>query len=524
LFELKKMTAANSDVIIIGGGITGAGIARDLALRGLRWTLIEAADFASGATGACQGLLHSGARYAVSDPVAAQECIRENMILRRIASHCVEKTGGLFVSLPEDPLEYQNTLLDACRKVSIPAHILSPKEALLMEPSLSKEVIGAVKVPDASVNPFHLVMDNISAALSSDGTVMFHTRVVGIITGEGRVKGVRVVDTRRNEISEVFAEMTINACGAWTNDLLAMVDLNLPIVYSKGTIVVAHTRLVETVVNRCRPPADGDIIVPNETTTLIGTTSEEVNHPSGLRVEPDEVNFLLKEGTKIVPSVSSARLLRGYAGVRPLVNNSGARDAREISRDFVVIDHQDRGGLEGLISVLGGKLITYRLMAEKTVDLVCSKLGSSAKCMTHVTPLPASAQLQTGDLVGRLERVTAKKKFERKRQVICECELVTREDIERALKEVRTPCLDFVRNRTRMGMGSCQGMYCGYRTLAIMAEMGLTEDAFPNRTLKEFLEHRWRGVRPVIRDDQLRQEQLTEKIYEEFFNLSHVDA
>lgn len=134
------------DVIVIGGGATGAGTARDCALRGLRRNLVERFDFASGATGHNHGLLHSGARYAVTDRESAAECIRENMILRRIARHCVEPTDGLFITLPEDDLNYQATFVRACREAGIGAEIIDPALAERMEPSVNPAIIGAVRV------------------------------------------------------------------------------------------------------------------------------------------------------------------------------------------------------------------------------------------------------------------------------------------------------------------------------------------------------------------------------------------
>ena len=115
------MNSANSDfdVIIIGGGATGAGIARDCALRGLKTALVERYDIATGATGRNHGLLHSGARYAVTDSESARECISENRILRRIARHCIEPTSGLFITLPEDDPAYQHTFITACQQAVI---------------------------------------------------------------------------------------------------------------------------------------------------------------------------------------------------------------------------------------------------------------------------------------------------------------------------------------------------------------------------------------------------------------------
>ena len=137
----------DSEVIIIGGGATGAGIARDCARRGLRTLLIERHDIATGATGRNHGLLHSGARYAVTDNESARECISENRILRRIARHCIEPTNGLFITLPEDDLAWQQTFIDACQQAGIEATPLSPQEALRREPAVNPTLLGAVQVP-----------------------------------------------------------------------------------------------------------------------------------------------------------------------------------------------------------------------------------------------------------------------------------------------------------------------------------------------------------------------------------------
>ncbi len=149
------------DVIIIGGGATGAGTARDCALRGLRTLLVERADIADGASGRNHGLLHSGARYAVNDRESAAECIGENLILRRIAASCVEETDGLFITLPEDDLAYQAKFVKCCKAAGIKAEAIDPKLALKLEPEINPEIIGAVKVPDASVDPFRLVAANV---------------------------------------------------------------------------------------------------------------------------------------------------------------------------------------------------------------------------------------------------------------------------------------------------------------------------------------------------------------------------
>ena len=177
------------DVIIVGGGATGAGVARDCALRGIRALLIERHDIATGATGRNHGLLHSGARYAVNDRESAEECIKENMILRRIAAHCVEDTGGLFITLPEDSLEFQAKFIESCRAAGIAAEAIDPKEALALEPSVNPTLVGAVKVPDGSVDPFRLTAANIMDARLHGAKVLTYTKVDELIIESGRVVG-----------------------------------------------------------------------------------------------------------------------------------------------------------------------------------------------------------------------------------------------------------------------------------------------------------------------------------------------
>ncbi|MBQ8307407.1 MAG: FAD-dependent oxidoreductase, partial [Alistipes sp.] len=158
---MDKIENKHYDVIVIGGGATGAGTARDCAMRGLKTLLVERLDFTAGATGRNHGLLHSGARYAVTDQESAAECIRENMTLRRIARHCVEETSGLFITLPEDDLAYQQTFVEACGKAGIQADIIDPKEARLLEPTVNPALSGAVRVPDGAVDPFRLTTANV---------------------------------------------------------------------------------------------------------------------------------------------------------------------------------------------------------------------------------------------------------------------------------------------------------------------------------------------------------------------------
>lgn len=187
------------DAIVVGGGITGAGTARDCSMRGLKTLLIERYDLTAGATGRNHGLLHSGARYAVTDQESAEECIRENMTLRKIARHCVEETDGLFITLPEDDLAFQTTFIDSCQRAGIRAEAIDPAEAIRLEPSVNKSLIGAVRVPDGAVDPFCLTVANVFDAQLHGADVLTYHEVTAIVKDGDRVVGVEVYDTHSKE-------------------------------------------------------------------------------------------------------------------------------------------------------------------------------------------------------------------------------------------------------------------------------------------------------------------------------------
>ena len=334
-------------MIIIGGGATGAGTARDCSRRGIKTLLLERFDISTGATGRNHGLLHSGARYAVTDKESAEECIKENMTLRKIASHCVEETDGLFLSLPEDDLSYQAKFVEACKQAGIRADIIDPKEALRLEPSANRDIIGAVRVPDGAVDPFRLTASNVMDAKLHGATILTYQEVIEIIREQNRVIGVKVLDHKTNEIKSYYAIIVVNAGGIWGHNIAKLVDININMLPSKGALLIFGHRVNNIVLNRCRKPADADILVPGDTICLIGTTSskvpfEEIDH---MKVTPEEVDVLLREGEKMAPILAQTRILRAYAGVRPLVASDNDPSGRSVSRGIVLLDHATRDGL-----------------------------------------------------------------------------------------------------------------------------------------------------------------------------------
>jgi len=500
-----------TEVLIIGGGATGTGISRDLALRGIPSVLVEKGDFASGASGRNHGLLHSGGRYAVSDPEAAKECIAENEILRKIAPHCIEETDGLFVSLPEDSLQFRDRFLRACEEVGIPNTRCSRDETLAWEPELHPDLLSAVKVPDGTIDPFKLILENAKDAESHGAQFFLHTEVTSLLTERSKITGIEAKDLSTGEEFSIDAAFIINATGAWANQILKLAGLHIRMALSKGSLLITNQRLTHRVINRCRQPSDGDIVVPNETVSVLGTTSIRLGEIERFEVTPHEVSLLVRETSKMIPAIQGARLLRAYAGIRPLFQPEEKGNDRTISRGFALLDHGKRDGIRNLITITGGKLMTYRLMSEKTSDLICEKIGREVPCSTHLNPLPGASRP-----AGSKERL--QQFFADKGEILCDCELVQRKEVEEFLGGEKLKNLQDILHRTRLAKGTCQGGFCVYRLLGVLHHLGMA-GGDSNRILKGFLEERWKGIRPILWGTALKEEELIESIYKGIFNL-----
>ena len=291
--------------------------------------------------------------------------------------------------------------------------------------------------------------------------------------------------------------------------------------YGCDAVLGAFCSLSNSIINRCRPPSSGDIIVPNDTVSILGTTSSRSDDLEYYEVTPDEVSFLVNELSRLIPSLRCERFTRAYAGVRPLVQSGETDDDRGISRGFALIDHESRDGVAGLVTITGGKLMTYRLMAERMTDFICERMGLHVPCLTHVQRLPgAGLSHALKDRLLRLRRQTPASRGE----LLCDCELVPREAVDAILREGKVRELQDILHRTRIAKGTCQGGFCVYRLLGILNEMRKAEGfGGSNRILKTFLEERWKGIRPVLWGISLKEEELIESIYKGLFNLTAAD-
>ncbi len=394
------------DVIIIGGGINGAGIARDAAMRGLRVLLLEKGDLGSGTTGWSSRLIHGGLRYLEYGELGlVRESLRERETLLKIAPHLIRPLPMLL------PIYHQSKrglwtiragmiaydLLSSGK--SLPRHrMLTADDALKLAPGLNRDGLkGAALYHDAQVEfPERLVLENALSAREHGATIMTYARVDRLIHQNDSVAGVEFTDLMTNEQHAARGIVTINVAGPWVDQVLAGERVSeAPLIGgTKGShLIVDRFEGAPDTALYVEAQEDGRpfFILPWNEKFLIGTT--DIPFDGDLdRVEAtgQEIEYLLKETNRVVPSAKLAResILYTYAGVRPLPFVGNAKSSG-ITRRHFIREHEPR--LKNFISIVGGKLTTYRSLSEQTVDLVFKKLGRAVpRCSSAQTPLPGA--------------------------------------------------------------------------------------------------------------------------------------
>ena len=514
-----------TQVLIIGAGVTGTGLARDLSLRGVSSVVVEKKDVNAGASGGNHGLLHSGARYISSDPAAATECHIENQLLKKLAPHTIESTGGLFVAVAGDDENYIADFPAMCRKSHIPLQLLDLTVVREMEPTLSENVIAAYALDDATIDPFKLSLDNMADASGRGAQLRRYCQVTAFEVDHGRICRTTVSDRVTGKTESIEAEVVVNASGSWAGEVAALAGVPIEMRYSKGSLLVTHNRLATRVINRLRPPTDGDILVPGGTVSILGTTSERVDSPDVIYPEVHEVDAIINQGAAMIPELATTRYIRAYCGVRPLLGGgrtSAGDSDRTVSRGFALIDHaEEQGGPSNFITITSGKLTTYRLMAEKTANLVCARLGVEVACRTHLEPLPDTVDARWTE-PGLAPNVWLRQNMPGD-VLLCECEMVPQSVVEEIANRIRTldgrPSLKSIGLRSRIGKGPCQGTFCSQRLAAYLYDRQHVRGRRGVSQLRSFLRERWRGQQPLLWDLSLAQAELLEAMHCGLFGL-----
>lgn len=399
------MSQTSVDLIIIGAGINGAGIARDAAMRGLTVLLVDKGDMGGGTSSYSTRLIHGGLRYLEHGEFGlVRESLNERECLLRTAPHLVRplrmllpvyknSRRGLW-TIRAGMLAYDALSLGK----SVPNHrILSRADALREVPALNGEgLVGAASYFDAQVEfAERLVLENVLSARRHAASVVTYARVEKLLVENGRVGAVELKHSLTGERETVRGDVVINAAGPWVDHLLANNHKN-PTRLLGGTkgshIVVGPFAGGPATALYLEAETDGRpfFIIPWNRNYLIGTTDIRFDgSPDDAHISDEEVEYLLRETNRVLPSANLSRqeILFAYSGVRPLPFTSSGAEQKITRRHFIRTHAQ----ADNLFSIVGGKLTTYRSLAAETVDVAVRKLGRRpASCMTAREPLPGA--------------------------------------------------------------------------------------------------------------------------------------
>ena len=395
---LERMSGSELDLLVIGGGITGSGIALDAASRGLTVGLVEKDDFASGTSGRSSRLIHGGIRYLQNYEFGlVQESLRERAILRRIAPHLVRPVP-IYGPMPKRRVRLWFrvgfTMYDGLAVGRNIGRHRSVDEAEMMRalPGLGRPAKGLV-YHECRTDDARLTLEVARTAARFGAHVANHAEVTGLI-GDGHIRGARVTDRITGETLDVRARVTVNATGVWADRIHALgTEDPVRLRPSKGVHLVFREGAVGTRAGVYIPSAAHDrrliFLIPWEGRVYAGTTDTEYSGDLEDPLPSDhDVDYVLAAVIRAFPSVTMNDVVATWAGLRPLLS-SGKASTRDLSRKHAIYETPP-----GLVTITGGKLTTYRSMAEELVDGVARALGKGGRSRTRKTPIGLHADLE----------------------------------------------------------------------------------------------------------------------------------
>lgn len=495
--------AAEVDVVVIGGGVNGVGVARDASMRGLKVALFERNDLAFGASGNSSGMIHGGPRYLTYDPEVTETSCRDSGHIQAIAPHLLFRIPFLYPVTRSPKAKVMLTLMDAFfqaydeyqpLKRGKPHARLSADEMRQLEPGLYGDIIGGVSFDEWGIDGARLSVANAVDA-GERGTRLFIGVTVEQIERRedtGEVLAVRYRDRRNGRTGRITTSAVVNATGAWApiTASLSGIEANRARVRpGKGIHVAYDRRLTNYAIAATTIDGRQIFLEPWQNLSVIGTTDDDYyGDLDNVVATSEEVRYLVQGIARVFPQIHDARIIATWAGVRPTLYQYGPLEDA-LSRDHQVIDHAEHGA-PGIYSMVGGKLASYRLFAEEMTDLLMRRFKSSATCATHKSFLPGgdetldpfevAKELEIDDVAarrlvyrhgGRVERIAERiRQRPREASVVCVCEPVLEAEVRHAVASEFARSVDDVSRRTRLGLGACGGMRCAARCGQIIAE------------------------------------------------------
>ncbi len=537
------------DLIIVGGGVNGTGIARDAAMRGLSVVLIEREDFGVGASGNSSWMVHGGVRYLLTDPKVTRVSCRDSGYIQKIAPHLIFRIPFLMPILPGMP---GGRLVDLAYAYGTECFLgvydryqplkngkqstrLSPEEVHRLYPAVRPDIVGAVTLDEYGIDAYRLCVINALSAAEHGAKLHTWTVVEKVLRDEaGHVRGVIARDRLTGDVLELKGRAVFNATGAWSPRFARRQGARVEMRPGKGVHVVLDRKISNYGVITKAVDGRDMFVIPLETSSVIGTTDDDFyGDPGALEATHDEVAYLIQAASHVLPSIERARVIRTYAGVRPTLHTYGI-DESSLSRDHRIVDHASDGA-PGMLSMVGGKLAAYRMMSEEAVDAVETVMGGSpTSCRTHVQPLPGGTTplpnpialaeeygtppWETSRLVHR-QGANARDALELTRDEpalrapICRCEGVLGAELVWCIRfEHVRRLVDLVR-RCRLGHGPCGGARCVRVAGSLFARERGLEQKKAEREIDVLLQELWKWRRPALDGAQLAQEELTRGLF-----------
>jgi glycerol-3-phosphate dehydrogenase len=533
--------AADVDVVVIGGGVNGAGVARDAAMRGLSVALFERNDLAFGASGNNSGMIHGGARYLTYDPHVTESSCRDSGNIQAIAPHLLFRIPFLMPVRTGVARKIYFTLLDAFfetydryqpLKHGKPHAVLTPDEVRRVEPGIAGDLVGAMSWDEWGIDGVRLCVANAVDAEERGAKIFVGATVEAIERreGSGEPVAVRYRDRCTGKSGRLTTTAVVNASGAWspiTASLAGMRPVHARVRPGKGIHVVYDRRLTNYAISATAIDGRQIFVEPWQNMTVVGTTDDDYyGDLDDVCANSDEVRYLVQGVARVFPEIRQARVIGTYAGVRPTLHAFG-KNEDALSRDHLVIDHAPHGA-PNMYSMVGGKLASYRLFAEEMVDVLAMRFDLGVHCATHAAALPGGERAidpfalaeRTGiDAVAarrlvyrhgsRADRIEERiHRRPREASTVCVCEPVIEAEIRYVARSEHPRTVADVARRTRLGYGACGGMRCAARCGQIVAEeLGLPPSEGARQAMR-FLVRQSRTRVVGLGPDQARQEAL----------------
>jgi glycerol-3-phosphate dehydrogenase len=527
---VRALSAAPSvhDVIVVGGGVTGAGVARDLALRGVSVLLLEKGDWGGGTSGSSSWMIHGGPRYLEFDWETTRRSCQDAGYIVDIARHLVHRVLFLIPVLPGDKnnLERMETAMEVYDRFQPLKHAhpharLSAEEALRLEPGLTPGLVGAVTMEEWGVDPHRLVWANVVDAAEHGARCLNHARVTSLVRDGARVIGARYV--RDGAEVEARSRVVVNAAGPWSTEVAGMGGQDIRLRPAKGIHIVYDRRIANYSISGESIDGRDLLLVNHGPLTIIGTTDDDYyGDLDAVDVLADEVDYLLQGVERVFPRIREYRPVRATAGVRPTLHRWRVNED-DLSRRYEVIDHQ---AAPGLVTITGGKLSMYRAMAEETADAVCAHLGVQAASTTAHTRLPGSdgdsptassvagehglTELSAARLLRR-HGSRAPKVLEdgsRHGRVTCRCDALSEAELAFAARHEQVRTLADAFRRVGLAAGPCAGAACVDRAAEVVGrELGWSAGQ-RLEAAQDFVAGSWLGRAPLLDSRGWAQEEL----------------